>query len=152
MQEKPKLNAPERNLNERNIAGYIKNCYKNYWNFEGRASRPEFWYFTFYIVLVYLFLYLLMWMGYLAYYQNINRGAEGLEIIAPTLLAVAAIAFWLVNIIPHIAVTTRRLHDTSRSGWYYFINLIPYVGVCIVAVLLLFAGDKEDNKYGPKPN
>ena len=51
----------------------------------------------------------------------------------------------LVCFIPMMAVTVRRLHDTGRSGWWYFLPLIiMLVGMCIF-IPLVIAGDINKN-------
>ena len=59
--------------------------------------------------------------------------------------------FYLSLIIPTLAVTVRRLHDTNKSGWYYFISLIPLIGGIILLVWLLSDGDRYANNYGDDP-
>ena len=51
----------------------------------------------------------------------------------------------LVCFIPMMAVTVRRLHDTGRSGWWYFLPLIVMlVGMCIF-IPLVIVGDVNKN-------
>ena len=57
----------------------------------------------------------------------------------------------LVLLIPFIAVTTRRLHDTGRSGYWQLFYLLPLVGWGIMLVFLLTESAARKNKYGPKP-
>ena len=57
----------------------------------------------------------------------------------------------LIVLIPHIALTARRLHDTGKSGWWQLIVLIPFIGWLILLVLLVLKGDQEANQYGPSP-
>lgn len=54
-------------------------------------------------------------------------------------------------IVPGLAVVARRLHDINKSGWYYFISLIPFVGGIILLVWLFKDGDRHTNNYGPDP-
>jgi uncharacterized membrane protein YhaH (DUF805 family) len=54
-------------------------------------------------------------------------------------------------LIPGLAVTVRRLHDTGHPGWWYFISLIPIVGSIILLVLLATDSDSEENRFGPNP-
>jgi uncharacterized membrane protein YhaH (DUF805 family) len=51
-------------------------------------------------------------------------------------------------IIPSLALTVRRLHDSGRSGAYIFVAFIPFVGPIYLFVLLLLKGEKKENKYG----
>jgi len=64
--------------------------------------------------------------------------------------------FWLLfmcaTLVPHIAVTIRRLHDTGRSGHWIFLAIVPVVGyVSLVFILLFFDSQPGDNLYGPNP-
>lgn len=57
----------------------------------------------------------------------------------------------IAHLIPGLAVVVRRLHDVGKSGWFYFIVLIPIIGVLWLLVLLCTDGKKEDNKWGTNP-
>lgn len=57
----------------------------------------------------------------------------------------------LIIIVPALALCVRRLHDIGRSGWFYFIVLIPIVGWIILVVWFCQDSDKGTNKYGPNP-
>ena len=61
------------------------------------------------------------------------------------------VLFALAVLVPSIAVTVRRLHDTGRSGWWYFIVLVPLIGL-IVLITFLVQGSDQDNEYGPRPD
>ena len=49
-----------------------------------------------------------------------------------------------------LAACVRRLHDTGRSGWWYFLAILPYIGGIALFIIFCLKSD-EDNKYGPKP-
>jgi len=53
--------------------------------------------------------------------------------------------------VPSIAVTVRRLHDQGKSGWFYLISLVPYVGGFIVLVFMCLEGTPGPNEYGENP-
>lgn len=53
--------------------------------------------------------------------------------------------------IPGLAVLIRRLHDTDRSGWWIFINLVPLVGPIVLFVFLVLDGTRGPNRFGPDP-
>lgn len=57
----------------------------------------------------------------------------------------------LMVFIPGLSVTVRRLHDVGKSGWMYFIILIPIIGAIWLLVLLVSEGDRGTNQYGPDP-
>jgi uncharacterized membrane protein YhaH (DUF805 family) len=59
--------------------------------------------------------------------------------------------YTLAVIIPSLAVFVRRLHDIDKSGWWFFIGLIPIIGAIWLLVLLCMEGNAGDNSYGPSP-
>ncbi len=99
------------------------NCVKNnYSNFEGKASRKEFWLFTAF------FLVLTMALDFLA---GFFAGLTSVEAIKYLFLV-----FVFLMISPFLAVAVRRLHDVNRSGKFLFLALIPIVGIIIIVVWL----------------
>jgi uncharacterized membrane protein YhaH (DUF805 family) len=54
-------------------------------------------------------------------------------------------------LLPGISVMVRRLHDSGRSGWWYFIGLVPCVGIIILLVFLIQDGQPHPNDYGEVP-
>ena len=120
-----------------NLIESVKYCYKNYSNFNGRATRSEFWYF-------YLFFYLTIFL--LTFISGIIKEGEAMFVIGAI--------FVLGSLIPFVAVTTRRLHDVGRSGWWQVLGAIPYVNIIAVIVLIFWwcsEGEKKKNKYGSVP-
>lgn len=59
--------------------------------------------------------------------------------------------FILASVIPGVAVGTRRLHDTGKTGWLQLLAIIPLVGIIILIVLFAKEGDAADNAYGSNP-
>ena len=53
--------------------------------------------------------------------------------------------------IPGLAVLVRRLHDTDHSGWWYWIGLIPLIGVIILLIFLCSDSKPGENRFGAKP-
>jgi uncharacterized membrane protein YhaH (DUF805 family) len=54
-------------------------------------------------------------------------------------------------LVPSIAVTVRRLHDTGRSGWWILISLVPVIGWIVLLVFMLTDSQPGSNQYGPNP-
>ena len=104
---------------------------KKYAVFSGRSRRSEYWYFALFNVIIAIVLML------------IDRAAG----TYPALYAIYVLAV----LIPGLAVSIRRLHDTNRSGWWLLIDLIPLVGAIILIVFLAQDSDAGDNQYGPNP-
>ena len=119
---------------------YLKVMRENYANFKGRARRTEYWMFS-------LFFFLFAILGGFVIGVLYGIGGE-----VPGAIAVLLFVIWyLAHLVPSLAVTVRRLHDTGKSGWFLLINLIPYIGGLIVFVFTVIEGDNGDNEYGPDP-
>jgi len=118
--------------------GWFPTTFQRYGHFSGRAQRAEYWVFALVNTLV---LAVLVLLGGIAAWL----GGE----VAP--LSIAPLALYvLVLLVPSLAVSVRRLHDTNRSGWWLLLSLVPFGGL---ALLVLFAldGDTGPNAYGPNP-
>jgi uncharacterized membrane protein YhaH (DUF805 family) len=139
---------------------------KKYADFTGRAPRAEFWWF-----------YLGTLVAYLV--AMIVDSLVGIELLGPYGLFTLLIAVALI--LPGLAATVRRLHDTNRSGWWVLIAVVPYfimgvmmgrsmasgdtagmasaglVGLIALAggiamiVVMVLPGNKGDNRFGPDP-
>jgi uncharacterized membrane protein YhaH (DUF805 family) len=57
----------------------------------------------------------------------------------------------LATLVPGIAVTFRRLHDTDRSGWWLLIALVPVIGALVLFILMVLDSHPGANRYGPSP-
>ena len=69
--------------------------------------------------------------------------AEGIGILSAV--------YGLAVLIPSIAVTVRRLHDTGRTGWWILIGFIPVIGFIVLLVFMIFDSEEGSNQYGPNP-
>ena len=118
---------------------YLKVMRDNYANFNGRARRKEYWMFTLFFLLFAL----------LAGFVIGILSAVG-ETVA-MIVIILAVVWYLAHLVPSLAVTVRRLHDTGKSGWFYLLAFIPYIGGLIIFIFTVIEGDKGDNKYGLDP-
>ena len=118
---------------------YYKSVLKNYANFEGRARRSEYWYYTLMNIIIVVALEILAGVCGMA--------SSVLTIIVGLLLVIYALG----TLVPSIAVMVRRLHDVGKSGWWYFIALIPIVGAIWLLVLLCTDSQPGSNEYGMNP-
>jgi uncharacterized membrane protein YhaH (DUF805 family) len=122
------------------IDWWKKVVFKNYANFQGRARRSEYWYYALFNVILILPLYVIAMIGLVS------------ETTALSILGgLGYIVILLGTFIPSLAAVVRRLHDVGRSGWYYFIALIPIAGVIILIVWLFTEGNRGANEYGDDP-
>lgn len=133
----------------------IKSCFSKYVTFKGRAPRSEFWFFALFIwigsvLLQGLLFSMLDTSGMMNAAQNGTVGS-GVGDAFPLVPAILLLAFVLVTLLPNLSVMVRRLHDTNRSGWWFWISLIPLLGIFILLYFLIIKGTDGDNDYGPDP-
>ena len=104
---------------------------KKYAVFDGRAHRTEFWLF-------FLFSFII------SFFLGVIVGLVGSLWFITTLYALAVL-------IPGLAVSVRRLHDTNRSGWWILTGLVPILGW--IALLIFYLEDSRPgaNQYGLNP-
>ena len=123
----------------------VKSVFSKYATFQGRASRSENWFF--YLFNILLEIGLLIVGLILGAIVGDGTGALAGMGIAYVLLCI----YGLIALIPSISVFVRRMHDIGRSGWWYWLALVPLVGVIVLLVFLLTGSDRGDNQYGPEP-
>tara|TARA_B100000795_G_C22755200_1_gene421192 strand:- start:1099 stop:1464 length:366 start_codon:yes stop_codon:yes gene_type:complete len=116
---------------------YLK-VLKQYADFDGRARRTEYWMYTLVNILVIVVLALLDNLTGMSYMEGMPYGYL-------TLL------YTLAVFIPGLAVAIRRLHDMGKSGWWYLIGLVPFIGGIWLVILLATDGQPQENEYGSNP-
>ncbi len=105
----------------------VKLFFKNYVNFTGRSTKSEYWWVFLFNFLVSIPIYIFC-------------------IILPPLGGACELAL----MIPGLALSVRRLHDTGKSWVYLFMGLIPLAGFIIM--IIQYCKDSDgDNKWGPAP-
>lgn len=110
-----------------------------YFEFGGRSSRREYWWYTLGSVVALLAAFFID-HNLLGYWRP-NR------VFGPMLLFAT-----FVHIVPGLTLTVRRLHDAGRSGWWYWIGLVPVVGGFWLFYLTGIKGpDDASDQYGPDP-
>ena len=110
---------------------------KKYADFSGRARRREYWFFVLFNIIISVVL-------------------SVCDVVLGTYSAAASVGilsgiYTLAVLIPGIAVTVRRLHDTGRSGWWLLIALVPIVGWIVLLIFMLIDSQPAPNAYGPSP-
>ena len=125
---------------------YLKVIRDNYANFNGRARRKEYWMYTLILTVLLIALMAIMFSALsLSDETRIETGPSGY------LTVLLLFVFLVVHFIPSLALTVRRLHDTGKSGWWYLIVFVPYLGNFVIFIFTLIDGDEGVNKYGPNP-
>jgi len=114
----PRVIGPEEAV-RRGIDGYVK--------FDGRATRPEFWWWVLAVLIV-----------------DIVVG------VIDAIIGINILGFLvgLALLLPNIAVSIRRLHDTNRSGWWLLLAL-TFIGIIVLIIFYVQEGTRGPNNHGP---
>jgi uncharacterized membrane protein YhaH (DUF805 family) len=110
---------------------------KKYAVFSGRARRKEYWIFILINIVISI---VLIAIDYLIGTFDPQTGAGVLQGL-----------YSLAVLIPSLAVTVRRLHDTGRTGWWILIGLIPVIGGIVLLIFMVLDSERGVNQYGPNP-
>jgi len=102
-----------------NFIDAVKICFSKYADFDGCASRPEFWWWLLFTSIAAMAL------------QSVSYNLSG--------------AFSVATLLPSIAITTRRLHDTDRSGWWQLLYFLPVIGWIILIISCV--EPRQPNRY-----
>lgn len=105
---------------------YYFRALKKYIDFQDVDTRPQFWYFILFDIIISIFFMVLDFIF-------------GIDLFA--------YLYSLAVAIPIMAATARRLHDVGKSTWWLLISLIPIIGHIWLIVLLLKKSKTENNKY-----
>ena len=110
---------------------------RKYAVFDGRARRKEYWFFQLVNTLI------------LVVIVAVGGVAARNTLISPVHIII--VLYLCAVLLPSLAVTVRRLHDTGRSGPWIFISFVPFVGGIILLVFMLMDSQPNAKQYGPKP-
>jgi uncharacterized membrane protein YhaH (DUF805 family) len=108
----------------------VSSGFHNYVTFGGRAVRSEYWYWQLFTVLV----------AIVASVSDAVLGAASM-IYGLTTLAL---------LLPGLAVSVRRFHDSSKNGWNLLWFFVPVLGWLYLLYLVVRRGTPGPNNYGPE--
>ena len=106
----------------------VSTCFRKYFNFYGRASRSEYWWFV-------LFNIILIIIG------------SSLDNFINEEIMIITVIINVITFFPHLSAEVRRLHDTNHSGWWIFLNF-TIVGIIPLFIWKITKGSAIENKYG----
>jgi len=116
-----------------NFIESIITCYIKIFNYKGRASKSEYWWFQ-----LYFSLFAILFLT--PVFANVSLGLQDFFLWV-----------YFFNNLPLMSAAVRRFHDMNASGWTIAAALIPVIGTIWVLVKLAGDGTKGKNKFGPKP-
>lgn len=123
----------------------IRICFTKYVTWQGRAGLAEYWWWYLFYTVCWLPAYLIVIASFVAAYRTDTGVATWFYVVAGLFLVGV-----LVLLLPSISVGIRRLHDTDRSGAWYWLALVP-LGSIVLLVFFLMSGTPGPNRYGPVP-
>jgi uncharacterized membrane protein YhaH (DUF805 family) len=128
----------------------IKRAFQKYGNFSGRASRGEYWWFFLADILIVLALYTMLMIGgggaiLAQMYEMGERMGTGVGLGAGiasvsltaggTVALIAMLVYVFATLVPRLALTWRRLHDSDKAGTWFLINFVPFGGIVLIVLL-----------------
>ena len=125
-QKKPHLASVAQKMT---LFNAVKTCFSKYVKFEGKASRCEYWYFWFFSFCIESIPIILAFI--------IDKDVISLSLLAVSLL------YSIVSFLPMLSAAIRRLHDVGKSGAYFFVSFIPFVGGLILLYFLCQKGNEN---------
>ena len=110
----------------------------NYANWDGRASRSEYWWF-------FLFVFILQLIA-----LPIDIIVLGYDIMDPGAIQIVGVIAGIAFFFPSLCVGIRRLHDLGKSGWW---NLLVFtiIGIIPLLIFMVMEGEEQPNQYGNVP-
>ncbi|HCB1499694.1 TPA: DUF805 domain-containing protein [Klebsiella michiganensis] len=110
--------------------------FHHYLDLNERASRREFWWYNFVVMVI------LIGSGLLSLILS-DTPQDVMPVIYATIT--------LVLLCPSYSVLVRRLHDTGRSGWWGILILLPVIGWLVLFVFMVRKSQECENRFGPPP-
>ena len=115
-----------------------KNFFKNYAEFTGRSTRPDFWW----VWLGNLILSIPFWIIYFytvflsTVMDSVSDSASEATFMIFGLVAIIYAIFYLAILVPTLALSVRRLRDAGFHWAFIFLRFAPMGGI---ALLILHA-------------
>lgn len=118
----------------------VKTCFAKYFDFSGRASRSEYWWFFLFYVVLFLVIELLFLLQ-----AQLTNDRFALQALANSHSTISML-FTLATFFPWLTVSCRRLHDIGRSGWWLLLGF-TLIGIIPLIIMVLIKGRERKNKY-----
>ena len=121
----------------------IRLGFQHYFDFRGRSTRAEYWWWILFTALAALICNVFDLMTGTLSFDPEGGGFGGLT----------TILFRLATMIPMMSVAARRLHDINKSGWWQLLSIVGFLIVPVIILLVWYIrqGDTGPNKHGPDP-
>ena len=135
-----------------NFVQSVKRAFNNYFNFQGRIRRSEYWWFWFFLTICNIIIIILaLVFGHESEEYDYGEDEYTTTYEANSGIMIVFLIFNIFVFIPHLSAIVRRLHDTGKSGVFVLVIFIPFIGYILLIILLCQDSIIEDNEYGPSP-
>ena len=117
---------------------FLEHLTVGYFDFKGKSSRRDFWSYLLSLMIINAICFFVLCLIYFSesttsesdfiYYESLNRASKSGNLFLSALFVFAV--WYMYLIIPTLAITVRRLHDTGRSGWWvaaYTVSTIMFI-------------------------
>jgi len=123
---------------------FLETIKQRYAQFEGRATRSEYWYFILYYFLLSIVTSIIdtFFINPVILHTTTEEASKG---------GLLGMLLALGLLIPSIALAIRRLHDIGKSGWWLLIGLIPVIGIIVLIYFYVQDSQMGVNLYGQNP-
>lgn len=115
------------------FARSVHSVLSKYATFSGRATRAEFWWWQLAIMIA----------GFPAALLD--------ALVFGRTDQLFAVALTLAVLLPSLAVSVRRLHDSDHSGWWLLVFPIPLAGIITLLWLFIKRSTPGPNRFGWHP-
>ena len=124
---------PQKNGKKMNMFRAVISCFRQYSTFSGCATRAEYWYFVLF--------------NFICTLIPVIVAATQRKDDDALLWLCIAVLYSLISFVPGLAAGVRRLHDTGKSGAFYFICFIPVIGAMFLLCFLCKKTNEGRNIY-----
>ena len=110
-----------------------------YADFTGRSGPQEFWSYMVVHILVGCAWFILHDLTIVPWEESaLSVAVYGVIIL-----------WWILTVVPTLALQVRRLHDQDMRGWWWFVVCIPTLGALILLYWMTRDGTIGPNRFGP---
>lgn len=130
---------------------YLINPLKRLFDFQGRATRKEFWLFMLWLLVLtgpawIAIMFICLFIGGAMFSDMGSQQSMGWIGVF-----ICFISSYLAALLLPLSLRTRRLHDIGLSGWWQLILLVPSLGRLVMLIFMLIPSEKQDNRFGHVP-
>lgn len=125
---------------------------RRYFEFSGRSRPREYWLYALFLFLAMIVLSMVEWsLGLGTSEEWFYRNGFNMRAGASHQGGILTGIFALGTLIPSLALSVRRLHDSDRSGWWLLLAFIPLIGQIWLLILMIIGGTRGPNRFGADP-